>query len=70
MGRRKDAHMTTDRKVSSIEASFSMENMKFDDACRTRVKNILEKKVTVADSISELNRKYGVSQKMNERSRV
>ena len=70
MGRRKDAHMTIDRKVSSIESSFRMENMAFDDVCRTRVKNILEKKVTVADSIAELNRKYGVSQKKNERSGV
>lgn len=44
--------------------------MKFDDVCRNRVKNILEKKVTVDDSIAELNRKYGVSQKKNERSRA
>ena len=55
--------MTIDRKASSIEANFRMENMEFDDECRTRVKDILEKKVTVADSILELNQKYGVSKK-------
>ena len=55
--------MTIDRKSSSIEANFSMENMEFDDECRTWVKDIREKKVTVADSILELNQKYGVSKK-------
>ena len=29
--------MTVDRKVSSIEASFKMENMQFDTECRQRV---------------------------------
>lgn len=62
--------MTIDRKVSSIEASFVMEDMTFDDTCRKRVKNILEKKVSVADSIAELNKKYGASVKANERSRI
>ena len=53
--------MTVDRKVSSIEASFKMENMQFDTECRQRVKNVLTKKVSVADAIAELNNKYGVS---------
>ena len=51
--------MTVDRKVSSIEASFKMENMQFDTECRQRVKNVLTKKVSVADAIAELNNKYG-----------
>ena len=62
--------MTVDRKVSSIEASFKMENMQFDTECRQRVKNVLTKKVSVADAIAELNNKYGVSSKSRERSRV
>ena len=62
--------MTVDRKVSSIEASFKMENMQFDTECRQRVKNVLTKKVSVADAIAELNRKYDVSAKRRERSRV
>ena len=47
-----------------------MEGFRFDDDCRKRVENILESRLTVADAISELNRKYGVSQQDNERSRV
>ena len=62
--------MTVDRKVSSIEASFKMENMQFDTECRQRVKNVLTKKVSVADAIAEWNNKYGVSSKRRERSRV
>ncbi|MBQ8038281.1 MAG: hypothetical protein IJ274_00150 [Lachnospiraceae bacterium] len=53
--------MTIERKVSSIEASFKMENMKFDKECRARVKGILNDKITVADALAELNKKYGVS---------
>lgn len=53
-----------------MEASFNMEGFRFDDDCRKRVENILESRLTVADAISELNRKYGVSQQDNERSRV
>lgn len=68
--RSKDTNMTVDRKVSSIEASFKMENMQFDTECRQRVKNVLTKKVSVADAIAELNNKYGVSSKRRERSRV
>ena len=68
--RRKDTNMTVDRKVSSIEASFKMENMQFDTECRQRVRNVLTKKVSVADAIAELNRKYDVSAKRRERSRV
>ena len=68
--RRKDTNMTVDRKVSSIEASFKMENMQFDTECRQRVRNVLTKKVSVAEAIAELNDKYGVSAKRCERSRV
>lgn len=62
--------MTVDRKVSSIEASFKMEGMPFDTECRRRVKDVLVKKVSAADAIAELNRKYRVSVQTNERSRV
>lgn len=62
--------MTVERKVSSIESSFKMENMKFDDECRTRVRNVLAKKVSAADAVAELNKKYRVSSKRCERSRV
>ena len=61
--------MTVKRILSSMEASFNMEGFRFDDDCRKR-ENILESRLTVADAISELNRKYGVSQQDNERSRV
>ena len=53
--------MTVKRILSSMEASFNMEGFRFDDDCRKRVENILESRLTVADAISELNRKYGVS---------
>lgn len=66
----KDTSMTVDRKVSSIEASFKMESMPFDAECRRRVKDVLVKKVSAADAIAELNRKYRVSVQTNERSRV
>lgn len=62
--------MTVDRKVSSIEAGFKMESMPFDTECRKRVRNVLAKKVSAADAIAELNRKYHVSAQKNERSRV
>ncbi|MDD7642137.1 MAG: hypothetical protein PUK75_06660 [bacterium] len=62
--------MRVERKVSSIESSFKMENMQFDAECRQRVKNVLVKKVSAADAIAELNKKYGVSSKCRERSRV
>ncbi|MEE1027261.1 MAG: hypothetical protein UH211_01095 [Agathobacter sp.] len=62
--------MTIDRKVSSIEASFKMENMPFDTECRQRVRDVLVKKVAVADAITELNMKYRVSKNQVERSRV
>ena len=62
--------MRVEREVSSIESSFKMENMQFDAECRQRVKNILAKKVSVADAIMELNKKYSVSPKSRERSRV
>lgn len=69
-GRRKDTSMRVERKVSSIESSFKMENMQFDAECRQRVKNVLVKKVSATDAIAELNKKYGVSSKRCERSRI
>ena len=48
--------MTVDRRVSSIESSFKMESMPFDAECRQRVRNVLTKKVSATDAISELNR--------------
>ena len=68
--RGKDARMTVDRRVSSIESSFKMESMPFDAECRQRVRNVLTKKVSATDAISELNKKYRVSQKQVEGSRV
>lgn len=59
--------MTINRKLSSIESSFRMENMNFDKECRNRVKGILSKKIVVNDAISELNKKYGVSTVKRER---
>lgn len=50
--------MTTDRQVSSIEASFNMEDMPFDKECRKRVEDILINKVSVASVIADLNKKY------------
>ncbi len=62
--------MTVERKLSSIESSFNMENMSFDSACRRRVKGILEDAIKVPDAIAELNKKYKVSSVKYERSRV
>lgn len=62
--------MTVDRKVSSIESSFRMENMKFDNECRNRVAGILSGRISSAEAISELNKKYGVSKAKRERSRI
>lgn len=59
--------MTVDRQVSSIESSFQMEDMLFDEECRKRVKDILAKNMPAADAIAELNRKYRIStQKMED----
>lgn len=44
--------------------------MQFDAECRERVKNVLVNKVSAADAIAELNKKYGVFSKRRERSRV
>lgn len=68
--RGKDTRMIVDRRVSSIESSFKMEGMPFDAECRQRVRNVLVKKVSAADAIIELNKKYRVSTKQVERSRV
>ena len=62
--------MTANRKVSSIESSFRMENMLFDNECRNRVRDIIEDKISVSDALLELDKKYGVSINNNERSRV
>lgn len=59
--------MIIDRKVSSIESSFQLEDMLFDEECRKRVKDVLTKSITVVDAITELDRKYRISaQKMEE----
>lgn len=63
--------MIIDRKVSSIESSFQMENMLFDGECRRRVKSVLTKNISAADAIAELNRKYRIStQKMEDQENV
>lgn len=62
--------MTVDRKVSSIESSFQMEGMLFNEECRKRVKDVITKNTSVVDAIEELNRKYIVSTQKNEGSRV
>ena len=62
--------MTIDRKVRSIESSFRMENMNFDKDCRKRVTGILSGKISSAEAIAELNKKYEVSKVKCERSRV
>ncbi len=55
--------MTNERRLSSMEASFKMEDMPFDSSCRKRVQDILNNTTTVSDAIKELNRKYGVSKR-------
>ena len=60
--------MTINRKVRSIESSFRMENMPFDKECRNRVSGILSGKISCAEAIAELNKKYGVSKANHERS--
>lgn len=52
--------MTVDRKVSSIESSFQMDSMLFDEECRRRVKDVLSKNTSAVDAVAELNRKYSV----------
>lgn len=59
--------MIIDRKLSSIESSFQMENILFDEECRKRVKDILAKNMSAVDAIAELNRRYSVlAQKMED----
>lgn len=48
--------MIIDRKVSSIESGFRIEDTLFDEECRRRVKGVLTKNISVADAIAELNR--------------
>lgn len=62
--------MTVDRKISSIESSFQMENMLFDEECRKRVKDVLSKNTSAVDAVAELNRKYSVLAQKNGGSRV
>lgn len=52
--------MIIDKKVSSIESSFQMDSMLFDEECRRRVEDVLAKNVSAADAIAELNKKYSV----------
>lgn len=63
--------MIIDRKVSSIESSFRIEGMPFNEECRKRVKDVLEKNISVADIFAELNKKYSVlAQKMEDQENV
>lgn len=62
--------MTIERRTSSIEASFNMENMSFDTECINRVKGILSGKVLVQDALAELNKKYGIAGGKREGSGV
>ena len=41
---RRDTGMKTERKVSSKEAGFNMENMQFEDECRNRAMHVLTNK--------------------------
>jgi VIT1/CCC1 family predicted Fe2+/Mn2+ transporter len=50
--------MNDERKVSSIESSFSMEGLEFDDECRQRILDILKDRISVSEAIEELNNKY------------
>ena len=50
-----------------MASSFNMESMPFDKECRERVRDVLIKKVSVEDVIVELNKKYCVSARKNER---
>lgn len=52
--------MIIDRKVSSIESSFRMEDMLFNGECRRRVEDVLCKNISAVDAIAELNKKYSV----------
>lgn len=38
--------MIIDKKVSSIESSFQMDSMLFDEECRRRVEDVLAKNVS------------------------
>ena len=51
-------NMTPERKLTSIESSFAMEDLPFDDECRNRIRNILKGTLDVKDAIAELNEKY------------
>lgn len=50
--------MTSERKLTSMESSFTMEDLPFDEECRDRIKKILEGTLSVQEAIAELNKKY------------
>lgn len=50
--------MKTDKQLSSIESSFAMEDLHFDEECRNRVKSVLNGTLSVKDAIAELDEKY------------
>lgn len=50
--------MTPERKLTSIESSFAMEDLSFDEECRDRILNILDGTLSVQDAIAELDKKY------------
>lgn len=63
--------MIIDKKVSSIESSFQLDSMLFDEECRRRVEDVLAKNVSATDAIAELNKKYSVlAQKMEDQENV
>lgn len=47
--------MIIDRKVSSIESSFRIEGMPFNEECRRRVENVLAKNISAKNGGSEHN---------------
>lgn len=57
--------MIIDKKVSSIESSFQMDSMLFDEECRIRVKDVLSKNRSAVDAVAELSRKYSVLAQKN-----
>lgn len=52
--------MKIDRQLSSIESSFAMEDLQFDEECRNRVESVLNGNLSVKDAIAEIDEKYNV----------
>lgn len=50
--------MTPERKLTSIESSFAIEDLPFDEECKDRIRNILKGTLDVQDAIAELDEKY------------